>query len=61
MKYAGKPFGNLGHRRVLVVSRNEAELETWAKVPGVTHVSFQPNYGITARPTLPFRALNDRR
>ena len=60
-KYAGRPFSNLGHRRVLVVSRTQADVEQWARVPGVTHVSFQPNYGYTARPLLPFRALNDRR
>jgi hypothetical protein len=29
-------------------------------VPGVTHVSFQPNYGHTALPLLPFTKLNDR-
>jgi hypothetical protein len=60
-KYAGRPFGNLGHRRVLVVSRSEADVAQWARVPGVTHVSFQPSYGFTAKPLLPFRALNDRR
>jgi len=60
-KYAGKPFSNLGHRRVLVVSRTKAEVEGWARVPGVTHVSFQPFYGFTAKPLLPFRAMNDRR
>ncbi|MEO8062404.1 MAG: hypothetical protein ABI821_06630 [Pseudomonadota bacterium] len=61
IKYANRPFSNLGHRRVLVVSRSEAEVAQWARVPGVTHVSFQPNYGSTARPLLPFRALTDRR
>jgi hypothetical protein len=61
IKYAGRPFSNLGHRRVLVVSRSEADVAGWARVPGVTHVSFQPNYGFTAHPLLPFRALNDRR
>jgi hypothetical protein len=60
IKYAGKPFGNLGHRRVLVVSRTEADVAGWARVPGVTHVSFQPNYGHTALPLLPFTKLNDR-
>ncbi len=61
IKYAGRPFGNLGHRRVLVVSRTAEDVEGWARVPGVTHVSFQPSYGFTAKPLLPFHALTDRR
>jgi hypothetical protein len=58
--YAGKPFGNLGHRRVLVVSRTAEDVAGWARTPGVTHVSFQPSYGHTAEPLLPFTKLTDR-
>jgi hypothetical protein len=60
-KYAGKKFSDLGHRRVLVITRSEADVEGWSRVPGVTHVSSQQNYGFVAKPRLRFRALTDRR
>ena len=60
-KYAGRKFSDLGHRRVLVVTKSEEDVAGWSQVPGVTHVTYQPSYGFAAKPRLPFRALNDRR
>lgn len=60
IKYVAKPFGNLGHRRVLVIGNNAAEALGWAKVKGVTHVSSQSHYGTPTTPPVPFNVLNDR-
>ena len=62
IKYAAKPFGNLGQRRVLVIANNRAEAQQWAKVPGVTHVSDQSSaqYKYPTVPPIPFSYLGDR-
>jgi hypothetical protein len=56
---AQRPYGNLGHRRVLVIAR-EGEGAEWAKIPGVTHVGEQATYGHPGPPVVPFTALADR-
>jgi hypothetical protein len=60
-RYAAKPFGNAGHRRLLVIAKDtpEGAIE-WAHVPGVTHVTFQQKYDHPGRPLTPFHALADR-
>jgi hypothetical protein len=58
--YAGKKFGNLGHRRVIVIARDAAEARAWAKVSGVTHVAGQSHYRNPPAPAVGFKALNDR-
>lgn len=63
IKNAGKAFGDLGHRRVLVVAENEEAAQAWAKVEGVTHVSDQSGPGQYEHPTvppIPFQPLHDR-
>jgi hypothetical protein len=64
-KNAGKPFGDLGHRRVLVVARNKESAQAWDKVPGVTHVSDQSGgsnqYAHPNQPAVPFEPLHDRK
>jgi hypothetical protein len=56
---AQRPYGDLGHRRVLVIAR-EGEAQAWAQVPGVTHVGDQKTYGHPGPPPVPFSALMDR-
>jgi hypothetical protein len=60
--YAAKKFGNLGQRRVLVLANSTAEAKSWAKLPGVTHVSNQTNaqYKYPNPPVVPFNYLGDR-
>lgn len=58
--YVGHRFGNLGHRRVLIIARSAAEARAWAGVPGVTHVSNQMTYAYPTVPPVGFRLLNDR-
>lgn len=53
-------FGNLGHRRVLVIARDATEARAWAAVPGVTHVSSQLTYKYPNTPPVGFKALTDR-
>ena len=62
VKYMEKAFGNLGHRRTLVIANNTTEAKAWAKVKGVTHVSNQTSsqYRHPNVPMVPFRELNDR-
>lgn len=63
-KQAGKPFSDLGHRRVLVVASGPDAAQAWAKVKGVTHVSSQVGAGEYKHPTEPpvsFEALHDRK
>ncbi|HKQ83817.1 MAG TPA: hypothetical protein VJS42_16610 [Steroidobacteraceae bacterium] len=59
-RYAQKAFGNVGHRRLIVMARNKADAQAWAKVPGVTHVSDQMYYGYPTPPPVGFRPLTDR-
>ena len=35
-RYAGRNFGDLGHRRLLVIADNEGQAVEWSRVPGVT-------------------------
>ena len=58
--YAAKSFGNLGHRRVLVIARDSDEAKQWAGVKGVTHVSPQMSYSYPPAPVVGFKPLNDR-
>lgn len=62
VNYVGKPFGNLGHRRVLVIANSRSEAQAWAKVRGVTHVSDQTTsqYKHPNAPAVPFQRLTDR-
>lgn len=62
VKYAGKVFGNLGHRRVLVIANTKADAQAWAKVKGVTHVSAQTSaqYKYPTAPPVAFQTLSDR-
>jgi hypothetical protein len=63
IKYAAKPFGNLGHKRLLILATSKADAITWSKVKGVTHVSSQGSGGQYAYPPPPpvgFTALYDR-
>ncbi|MBL8267726.1 hypothetical protein [Steroidobacter sp.] len=62
VNYVKKPFGNLGHRRVLVVANTRADAQAWAKIPGVTHVSDQTSaqYKNPNTPPVAFQVLNDR-
>jgi hypothetical protein len=58
--YAGRSFADLGHRRVLVTVRSEADALAWARVPGVTNVAFQVKYDHPGKPLTPFTAPVDR-
>lgn len=62
VNYAGRPFGNLGHRRVLVIANSRSEAQAWAKVKGVTHVSDQTSsqYKNPNPPAVAFQRLSDR-
>jgi hypothetical protein len=62
VNYVKKPFGNLGHRRVLVIANSRSEAQAWSKVPGVTHVSDQTSaqYKNPNPPPVAFQRLNDR-
>jgi hypothetical protein len=55
--YAARPFGNLGHRRVLVITRDENDARDWNADPQVTHVGWQDSadsgYGSPSNPTIP--------
>jgi hypothetical protein len=61
--YARRPFGDLGHRRVLVIANTTEDARAWAKVPGVTHVSDQSakQYKNPNPPAVPFEPLKDRK
>lgn len=57
---AGRPYGNLGHRRVLIIAQSTADAQAWAQVQGVTHVSDQQSYGTPTPPPIGFNPLSDR-
>jgi len=60
-RVAGKPYGNLGHRRVLVIANSTTDPQDWTDVQGVTHVSDQFDYyGIPSPPPVGFNRLTDR-
>lgn len=64
IKNAGKRFGDLGHRRVLVVATDKESAQAWARVEGVTHVSDQSGakqYEHPTVPPIPFEPLHDRK
>jgi len=65
IKNAGRPFGDLGHRRVLVVATDTESAQEWARVKGVTHVSDQgegkSRYAHPTVPPVPFQPLHDRK
>jgi hypothetical protein len=58
--YAGRKFGSLGQRRVLVIANSPADARAWAKVSGVTHVNYQSSYSSPSSPIGTFKKLNDR-
>jgi hypothetical protein len=58
--YAGHAFGNLGHRRVLIIAQSTADAQAWQSVPGVTHISDQSYYGYPTPPPVGFERLTDR-
>jgi hypothetical protein len=63
MRMAGKPYGNLGHRRLPVIARSTAEAQAWVDVQGVTHISDQHGDGAYREVTPPpvaFHPLTDR-
>lgn len=60
INYARKPFGNHGQRRFLVIARSRTDAQTWARVPGVTHVSDQQSYSYPTTPPIGFQTLTDR-
>jgi hypothetical protein len=62
LAYAKKPFGNLGHRRVLITAKTVTEARQWAAYSFVTHVSPQvaAQYGYPTAPAVGFKALTDR-
>jgi hypothetical protein len=63
-KQANEAFGDLGHRRVLVVASGPDDARAWAKVKGVTHVCSQFGKGEYVHPTeppVPFEPLHDRK
>jgi hypothetical protein len=62
VSYAARPFGNLGHRRVLVIANTRTDAQAWARVRGVTHVSDQTSaqYKHPNTPPVSFQALSDR-
>lgn len=65
VNYVGRVFGNLGHRRVLVIKRDDPDTPyidaaMWATIPGVTHVSPQSTYLSSGTPVVGFEALEDR-
>ncbi len=59
-QYAERKFGSSGHRRVLVIARSAEDAVAWAKVPGVTNVTDEKNYGHPGVPLVPFTAKSDR-
>jgi hypothetical protein len=62
-RVAGKPYSNLGHRRVLAIANSTAEAQQWATVQGVTHVSDQHGdraYQQVTPPPIGFNRLTDR-
>lgn len=63
VRVAGKPYGNLGHRRVIAVALSTADAQEWATVQGVTHVSDQhgaSGYSAVSPPPVGFNRLTDR-
>jgi hypothetical protein len=62
IKNAAKAFGDLGHRRVLVVAVDRDSAQAWASVPGVTNVSDQGNheYAHPNAPPVSFTPSHDR-
>lgn len=62
VNYAARPFGNLGHRRVLIIANSKSQAQAWAKVKGVTHVSDQTSaqYKNPNPPPVAFQKLTDR-
>jgi hypothetical protein len=59
-RVAGKPYGNLGHRRVLAIAPSDISAQDWANVQGVTHVSDQQAYSQPSNPPIVFHRLTDR-
>jgi hypothetical protein len=60
--YVGRAFGNLGHRRVLVIGKSTTDANVWKTVQGVTHVSDAPTSSYTQilPPMTGFNRLTDR-
>jgi hypothetical protein len=60
--YAGRAFGDLGHRRVIAISMADdgTDAAGWANVQGITNVVKQNSYSVMEAPTLPFHLQVDR-
>lgn len=60
--YLARPFGNLGHRRVIAMGIDNADAQAWATMQGVTHVTDQTSaqYNAVNPPAIPFHRLTDR-
>jgi hypothetical protein len=58
--YAGRTFGNLGHRRMLAIATSTSDAVNWATIQGVTHVSDQQTYSNPGPPPIGFHPLTDR-
>jgi hypothetical protein len=61
VNWAGKTFGNLGQRRVLVVAR-AGDTEFWKGVPGVTHIGevASADYGKVQPFTVPYAHMQQQ-
>jgi hypothetical protein len=58
-RYAGRAFGDLGHRRLLVIAKGDEDAVKWSFVPGVTHVSGQIKNDHPGKPLVPFSPMAD--
>jgi hypothetical protein len=62
-RIASKPYGNLGHRRLLIIANTTTEAQQWTDIQGVTHVSDQHGdrgYQQVTPPPTGFNRLTDR-
>lgn len=60
VNYIKKPFGNLGHRRILIIAKDATTAKAWAAVPQTTHVANGSQYSYPSVPVVSFKALTDR-
>ena len=56
--YLAKPFGNLGHRRVIAMGIDTADAQNRATMQGITHVTDQTSaqYNAVNAPAIAFNA-----
>jgi hypothetical protein len=60
--YIQRPFGNVGHRRTIVLTNTREEAIAWSKISGVTHVDAQRDgtFSYPPTPVVSFKTLTDR-